>query len=171
MIWLYILIALLTIVTYLLIVPIQLVVNTETKRYFLNYPGIIKVSLDNPDQHFTKLRIRILFISFNLNPLGNKRAQKKVTEKKSRTGKSINIKRLVNLFGSIVQNFKIKKLRADFDTGDFPLNANLYPITQSINGNNIDINVNFENRNQFDIYIITQIYKLIFSLFKYQQKK
>lgn len=55
----------------------------------------------------------------------------------------------------------VKKFYADIDTGDFPMNAQLMPLTLLSNNSTINLNINFENRNTVDIEIFTRLYKIL----------
>ena len=68
----------------------------------------------------------------------------------------------------MLRSFKIKRLEADIDTGNYPLNAQLIPLVQTINGSNINLNINFENRNEANIRISTQLYNLITTNLKHK---
>jgi len=57
--------------------------------------------------------------------------------------------------------FMVKKFYADIDTGDFPMNAQLMPLTLLSNNSTINLNINFENRNTVDIEIFTRLYKIL----------
>jgi hypothetical protein len=72
-----------------------------------------------------------------------------------------NSQNLMELASRTVNAFTIKKALADFDTGNFPLNAQLIPVAQLLNAKNIRLHLNFENRNTFDIELVTQLYKLV----------
>ena len=66
-----------------------------------------------------------------------------------------------------LHSFHIRYLQANIDTGDYPLNARLIPVAALINGGNIMIKINFEDRNSVDLKIITRLYKLLWILLRY----
>lgn len=60
-----------------------------------------------------------------------------------------------------LQTFKVKRLYAELDTGDYPLNAQLIPIVQNFNNQDIDVKINFNNQNSVDFLIVTRLIKFL----------
>ncbi len=141
-----------------LIIPIRFIINTNTNTYTISQPVFFKVRILPDSDYLIKLRFRILFIWFNFYPFLSK---PKSQEKKKKT-KSIKNRNQVSpgLIWDIIKGFRIKKLNADIDTGDYPLNAQLFPVAQQITGKNTFVNINFENNNSLNLLITYQLYKI-----------
>jgi len=53
----------------------------------------------------------------------------------------------------VLRSFKIKNLIIDIDTGDWTLNAKLYPIFSFLNFTVGSFNINFEGRNRMVLHM------------------
>ena len=159
---LIILLLVLLIICGILFIPVEVVLNTDKGEYAVKQALIFKLQVLSDDEYILKARIRIFFVPITIYPFKLK-VTKPGKQRQKRTKKKKNRRRIKNpyqLFLKILNAFKIKRLNADIDTGNFPLNAQLYPIAQMLNGNQISININYQNELKADIYIVTQLYKL-----------
>ncbi len=141
MIW-YILISLLLVfLLWILFVPVILYANTNRDRYILSLPGIFKAAVV-PYGGLFQIRGRIFFIPFKFNPF----EQRSRKEKYKTRRKKFRLRRSVNLGTTrgALHACRIRSLEADIDTDDFTLNAWLVPVFSSVNGENINLRVNFE---------------------------
>lgn len=148
--------------TGLLVLPIRLVLHSEQKKYFIEIPIYLRAQLV-PDNQLFFLKLRVFYIPIKIYPFRNRnKALKSQTSRKKNKGISLNRRKMPT---DLLRAFKIKKAYADLDTGDFPLNAQLIPVTHLVNNNSqIDLHINFENRNQLNIEIFTRLYKLVWAV-------
>lgn len=141
----------------LLIARVRITVNTDRGLYKADYGRWISIRLVKTEQGL-RLRLQFFFIRFNIAPWNktkkDKPVRKKATPKKRR--KSPSFRKLLRWFKAMYRGISIKRLKADIDTGDFPLNAQLIPLTTIINGRNRELNINFEDRNSLDLIIQTR---------------
>jgi hypothetical protein len=155
MIW-YILIALfLILLLWILLGPVVLRIDTASNLYHFMLPGVVSVSLV-PTAGFFHLRVWIFFVPFRLNPLkmGKNRKQRnlpegKATEKDKKKDKKKRARRKglnsMKKFRKLMGAIRLRKLKLDIDTDDFPLNAWLVPAFSAINSyENVQLQVNFE---------------------------
>ncbi len=63
----------------------------------------------------------------------------------------------------IIRSFRIKKFNIGFDTGDFPLNAQLLPLLFHLSGEKVHLAVNFVNEN----YAVVELKNNMFSFIRY----
>lgn len=145
--------------------PIRIVINTRKNEYFISLPGYIRADLLLAADYRFSIKIKVLFFSFRVEPNRKKNyPQNKINSysdnNKLMKGKS-GRKNSWLLVKNLISGFRIKRFHASIDTGDFPLNAQLIPVAQIVSRGNVDVTINFENRNVIDIYIITKIYKLL----------
>jgi len=141
MIW-YILIALFLIfLLWVLLVPVILYTNTERNRYLVTLPGIFKAVVV-PDDGLFRIRIWIFFIPFSFNPFQVRRKKRKAKPvvKKKKKRFSGNFRSMMGALRAV----RIRRLEADIDTDDFTTNAWLVPVFSALNGENIQLQVNFE---------------------------
>lgn len=126
---------------WLLLVPVIIYTNTQRNRYLVTLPGIFR-AIVVPDNGLFRIRAWIFFIPFSFNPfqIQRKKGKGKPKEKKKKKRFSINFRTIKGALGA----FRIRKLEADIDTDDFTLNAWLVPVFSAVNGENIQLQVNFE---------------------------
>jgi len=148
-----------------LFVPFNITVNTIHGYYKVYIPGLIGVRMVKKNERLI-LKGHFLFFRFNLNKTGKKES-KKMKEKKSR--RILPVKNIPALFKEsfhtirkILGSMKMKRFNLEIDTGDFPLNAQLYPLAVEANNRECNIMVNFENRNNLDMIISGQVFIIMF---------
>ena len=148
---------LLLLVFGILFVPIRIVVNTNNKEYFISLPGYLRADLFFDKAKSFRIRLRMFFFTFIIEP-AKRQKKTKDPEKKQRSRK---IKNPLLLMKNILKSLRIKYCNANIDTGDFPLNAQLIPIAQTIQRENINLSINFKNENDLNLMIQTRGIKLI----------
>lgn len=137
-------------VVYVLFAPIILYVDTDKSQYFIQLKGIVKASLEPMKDEVFRVKITVLFFNFYVYPLKYK-FQKNINKKVKRTVKkrSIEFRKILRVLNS----FKIKKMLLNIDTGDWTLNAKLYPLFYFSNYTKGNFRVNFQGRNQLVLHI------------------
>lgn len=147
MIWYIIIALLLLFILWMLLVPVAVRVDTEYHRYAVTLPGIFNVYLV-PSEGLFFVRIWVFFIPFKLDPFRMKRRKKtkETADKPAKKKRSFfRQKGSVKRFRKMTRAVKIRRLEADIDTDDFPLNAWLFPAFAAVNSyENIHLRVNFE---------------------------
>lgn len=131
----------------------------------MSLPGYFRADLIFAGSLVPRLKFRVFFFTFKIEPGNHKK--KAIDEKPINKTKKQAIKNPFRLMKKIMRNINIKKLHADIDTGDFPLNAQLIPVTQTINGKNINVNINFENRNNLEFKAVTRIFNILWVSIKH----
>ena len=167
MIW-YILIALfITLLTWLLVGPVLLRLNTDLNRYQFMLPGVIHARVV-PSGELFYIRGWIFFIPFRLKLstlLKGNRGKKPKTEKKRK--RRVNKKNGLRMIRSVPGAFKVHRLCLDLDTEDFMLNAWLIPAFSTVNKHrNIRMQVNFEGKLFLDLDLRTRIGSLLWIAIK-----
>jgi hypothetical protein len=147
-----------------LFVPIRIVVNTDKKQYYISLPGYLRADLLFGGNNPFRIKMRVLFISFLIEP--SKRVKKQEIEHKEKKYKPI--KNPLKLFVNLIRSIKVKYCVANIDTGDFPLNAQLIPIANLLQNKNVEVNINFNNNNNVDLKLETRGIKLIYIILKHK---
>lgn len=91
-------------------------------------------------------------MKFNFYPLKNttsKRSKKVPKRTYKRTRKSIGFKRILG----VLKSFQVKEIFVNIDTGDFVLNAQLYPLCMFLNYHIGQFSINFEGKNQIKLQL------------------
>ena len=163
MIWYILILLLVLLLTWILLGPVILRLNTDLNQYDLRLPGVLKASvIPSPDLAY--IRGWIFFIPFRIDLSKLKRGGRKKDKKKKKTGKRTGSIRMIR---SIPAAFQVRRLWLDVDTDDFMLNVWLIPAFAAINNNrNIRMQVNFEGYLFMDLDLRTRIVSLLWVIIK-----
>lgn len=146
------LILLLLVLIYLLVVPIVLLIDTTTNHYYIQIKGLVKASLEAHKEEILRIKLNVFFLKFYFYPLkniGSKKMPKLVATKISKRSKRDDFQTGVRL----LKSFRVKKLYIDVDSGDWILNAKLFPVVTLLKNYVGNINVNFQGRNHLVLCI------------------
>lgn len=167
MVFLIIIILFFLFVAGLLFLPTILLIDTDNKLASVSIPGYFKAYLSQVENRW-RFRFRILFLTLRFDYKKNrKKAIDKIPKKAKKKRKKLTPARMLPALRKFITSIKIRKLKANIDTGDFPLNAQLIAIVSQFNRSNIAIGINFEDKNSFYLKAVTHIYKLLWILIRY----
>ena len=167
MIWYILIILFITLLTWLLLGPVILRLNSDRNQYQLMLPGVIKASVV-PSQDLIHIKGWIFFIPFRLDLSKlNKGKGKKTGDEKKKRKKSRKRTGSLGMIRSIPDAFQIRRLWLDLDTDDFMLNVWLIPSFSALNHHrNIQMQVNFEGHLFMDLDLRTRIASLLWVIIK-----
>ena len=153
---------------WVLFAPVILLVNTDTGKYSLRVPGLFELALIS-DEELPLLRLRILFISFRIDPLryaGNR------TEKISGViGTGVrNLATRMKSFNEFIKSFRIRILYVDIDTGDIVWNSFMVPVLMAIRTRKYQLYVNNEERYSLKLDLRNRLANLLWIGIKYQYR-
>lgn len=136
----------------LLFIPIELYLDTLTNQYYLRLRGLAKASIESDEEELLRIRLKVFFRNFHFYPLQKLGAPKKekikaIKVKKRR--KKIGPRKILRL----LQSFKVKKIFVNIDTGDYLMNARLYPVFAFLNYHKGNVRINFEGKNQIVLFV------------------
>ena len=152
-----IILSVVVLLTGILLLPLEVAINTETDTYQVKLSGIFKAWIQIREGF--KATMKIFFFRIQLNTIQMKSSTKR-KKKRNWPGKirKIDVKGSLN---KVKKYIKIIRLEAAIDTGDYPVNALLIPVAQTLNNSIVHINVNFQNENRLNFLAKTRIFKLI----------
>ncbi len=159
MIWILPVIFFAALLTWILLGPVILFLETGTRRYHLMLPGVFKAAVI-PAEELFQIRGWIFFIPFRFNPLKTGTSGKKENKSgpgKRRKGRSVSLRFLAQA----IPAFRIRKLTLDLDTDDYLLNAWLIPVFSALNGDNIRLRSNFEGNLSLTLDLRTRLGALL----------
>lgn len=136
-------------VIYLLFVPVTLHIDTNKNQYYIQVLGLFKMSALADEKEALKIKIKICFVTYYLYPLKKKKVTEREGSKKKKYSRKFNHK--IGL--KLLKSFKVKRFFIDIDTGDYLLNAKLYPLFALLDFEMGNIKINFEGRNQLMLNI------------------
>ena len=149
--WILLALFLMLVIGFLLI-PINIYIDTIKRQYYVQVQGIAKVSIQAHEEEILRVHLRALFRDFYFYPLRKKHSSKPKRLKETKPKKpkrKIGFRKILNL----LRSFKVKVFILNIDTGNYILNAKLYPVFAFLNYRLGNCNINFENRNQMVLYL------------------
>ena len=144
-----ILIVLGILVTYLLLMPIILSINTSNNEYYIQLKGLAKAYIEPHEEEIIRIKLNIFFMRFYFFPIDEiikRNNTKKLKPKKNKTKRRKRLSASKGL--RVLKSFKVKQFAIDLDTGDVVQNAKLYPAFAFFNYYKGGFNINFEGRNR-----------------------
>ena len=149
-----ILIVLGILVTYLLLMPIILSINTRTNDYFIQLKGLAKANIETHEDELIRIKLKVFFLTFYFFPIDEYYKRKRAKKLKPKKLKTKSRKHLdLNQGLQVLKTFKVKQFAIDIDTGNVITNAKLYPAFAFLNYHIGGFYVNFEGRNQLAVRI------------------
>jgi hypothetical protein len=136
----------------LLLVPITICLDTTSNQYYIELQGLIKADFERHDVEVFRVGLKIFFIKFYIYPLKRKRLNKQKKDKEKGLAKAKKHLSIIKIF-KILKTFKVTHFFANIDTGNYVLNAKLYPLFALLNYNNGNFHINFIEINQLVIHI------------------
>ena len=144
-------IVLLMLIILLLLTPVDLYLNSNTNNYYIQLRGLAKASIEKDPIEIARIKLHLFFMNFYFYPFkyifSKKKKGIKKIEKKSK--RKIGLKKGLQ----IIKSFKVKRFDLEIDTGDYCLNAKLYPLFVFLNYRVGHFKVNFEDKNQFVLHL------------------
>ena len=147
-----IIILLLILLAGILMVPVELYIDTTINQYYFQLKGLARASVEEDDEEVIRIKVSAFFRDFYFYPLRKMEVAKTKKLKRSkgiRGRKNVSVRNILR----VLKSFKIKKLFVDIDTGNCISNAKLYPAFAFLNYYHSGFNINFEGRNQLVLFI------------------
>jgi len=172
--WIIVLAFLFLLLISLLILPLEVLLDTQNNVYRIRNIVVFSIRYI-PGDDLGKLGIRILFVPFKLRvtKIIQRIGKETVKEPKARKTKKVSrnnrrtVKWSFEKVKRIIRAVSVKRLHAQLDTGNFPLNARLIPVTTQLsNSDKIDLNINFDGNNHLFLKIHQIPIQLIIAILK-----
>ncbi|MBC2839297.1 hypothetical protein [Robiginitalea sp. SC105] len=157
-----ILVFLMLLLVGLLLLPLEVYLNTGTNEYWARWRGLVRVRVEGDPENILRIRLQAFFRNFYFYPLKARPTHKPAdTEKKKQKRKSSRKRPGFRKIIRILRTFRVRELTLYLDTGNFPLNAKLYPAFALLNGRLGNFNCNFEGRNQLVVHLENRPLRLL----------
>lgn len=150
--WPVFIILLIALVIYLLLVPIILLVDTNSNEYYLRLWGLAKANLEFDEKKLLRICLKVFFLRFYFYPFLSGKSKKKKRTIRKEQKRSLSKKNIGKSL-RVLQTFKVKRFFIDMDTGNCISNAKLYPVFAFLNYHIGHFNINFEGRNELALHI------------------
>ena len=141
---------------YMLLMPLELVIDSYTGQYYLRAGFLARLSLEKDRLELLRLHLQVFFLNFYWRPselqaLGRQKKQSKVETK----GRKKTRMTLIQVRG-VIRSFRVKVLQLEIDTGNPILNARLLPLTFMFGQRTRQIRINFRNRNFILLHLVNR---------------
>ena len=151
--------------TYVLLMPLEVCIDSYTERYFLRMGVLARLGVEKDPVELIRLHLKVLFLNFYWLPSEISqwgRSKKKMPRKdKGRKKRSMTLMQARKL----LQSFRVKSFRLELDTGNPVLNAKLYPLLFLPGLRTWDVGVNFLGRNHVSLQIVNRPIYILNALF------
>lgn len=152
-----IIVSLVLLVVGLLFVPIRIFVDTADASYFVSLKGLARASLEPDPKELFRIRLKVFFLEGCFYPLRKSNKPEKIVDRPARKKRRVSARTMLRL----VRSFKVQKLSLDMDTGDYVVNAKLYPVFMLLDRYVGTFHINFEDRNRLVMDVRNTPYRLI----------
>ncbi|MGA9240180.1 hypothetical protein [Robiginitalea sp.] len=144
------------ILIYVLLIPLELVIDSYTGRYYLRVGFLARLSLEKDPLELLRLHLQVLFLNFYWRPSeirawGRKR---KTPKSNAKSAKKQNM--TLTQVRRLIRTFSVKALRLEIDTGNPVLNARLVPLSYMLGRRTGAIGINFCNRNFILLHVVNR---------------
>jgi hypothetical protein len=151
---------LLALLAYLLLMQLDLVVNTYQQQYYLRVGRLCTLLLEKDPEELVHLRLRSGLVNITWRPSDFKaRAQKPKKLRKPKPEKTRKFKFRTLL--ALLKAVKVKEFRWQLDTADPILNAQLYPLFFFLKNQRMRCSVNFTGENQLALRLSSRPVKFL----------
>ncbi|MBO0324276.1 hypothetical protein J0X14_18345 [Muricauda sp. CAU 1633] len=140
----------------LLFVPIQIYIDTDTLQYFVRIKGLAKASVEPDKKELLRIRLKVLFFERCFYPI-KKSSKPKPPQKKTKHKRKIKFGKIVG----VIRSFEVRRFALDMDTGDYVVNAKMYPVFMLLNQYVASFHINFEDRNRLLVDIRNRPYRIL----------
>lgn len=160
-----ILVLLAGVLTYLLLMPLELCIDSYRERYFLRLGVLARIGVEKDPVELLRLHLKVLFLNFYWRPTDmrswGRPKKKKKPKDNGRKKKGMSLRQA----GNLVRSFRVRSFRLELDTGNPVLNAKLYPLIYLLGPRAGDVGINFMGRNHISLQIVNRPIYILNALF------
>ncbi len=160
---------LIALVSWVLIAPLQLQVDTSRDRYQLEWKSIGYGRLITRPTDIA-IRLKLLFwqkewpLQALVGGWSKRTEHPSDTEKPARKTKKDRAPRF-NV-RALLRTFQLKQLRLHLDTDDFVLNSYLYPIFYFLSSKNRELKINYDGEAFLQMVVENRLYRILWALLR-----
>lgn len=174
MIWIaIILLALFLLLAVLLWLPLELLIDTKAERYSFKWKGLCVLEVI-PNTEDLRWSLKVLYwhwegsmgeMIFSIPNIKKETVQK--PKKSPQTNqKPVTFTKMRKMAGNLWRALDCRRFQVDLDTGDFSLNARLYPLFLLLSRPGRSLNINFSGRQDLAIQLFTRPGRLALAMLK-----
>lgn len=154
----------LSLILYVLLMPMILVVDTNNEQYYIQMKGVARADVIMDDKEIFIIKLKLFFLKFYIHPLKTKKEKKsEITKavKVDKKTKKLSFKTVIR----IMKSFKVKKFYINIDTGDCITNSKLYPVFSFLNYQFGGFHINYKGQNALVLALENRPIRIIKSFF------
>jgi hypothetical protein len=165
MVWLIIVIVIIGLLSWLLISPVVMKVDTRMPEAGLRWLGIGEAKIWYEDEWWFWWRILFYQKKMRFSEIKAKKKVTKQTETKKKRKRKMKINRMLKKGIRVMRTFNVEEWQLAIDTGDYIRNAQLYPLNFSPYSFQ-HLAVNFNDENFLVMKIRNRPWKMLLALLK-----
>lgn len=165
MLWLLFILSFFTLISWVLIAPILLIIDTKTGEYSLKWKGLGAICITS-DFH---LNWRLLFwkkTHYLFAPIEKSQVPKTQKTKKPQS-KGSKWKPSLTKIKHLSRTFKVKACSLNLDTDNYLWNAYLFPVFYFLNTPQRSLRINFKGEFQCQLIVENRLYRLLYAFIRY----
>ncbi len=174
MVLLIILGCLVVLLAWLVLLPIRLVIHTNSGEYRVEWGRLIGARLIFLTDD-VKIRMHLPFFHkdfYPLHPSPEAKKKEKPTEKKKKKKKRHSrITKVFPIIKSVLRSFYVRQFKLELDTDNYLTNAYLYPLFYFLNKNRGEWHINYSGQFALDLEIMNRPVWILFAIGKTMIKR
>mgnify|MGYP006296662605 CR=1 FL=1 len=166
--------------SWILLAKMVIRIDSKHSLYYFELHRLFRFQVMTEGEQLI-IQIKVPFYSWAFDPVEEllkpkaDREEKPEKEKEKKSGGRFKVKKgvreiarlIFKLLRSIIHSFRVKRFAVQFDTGNYPLNAQLIPLIAWINRRTaMRYYVNFNARNSVDILITNRLIRIVIPVVK-----
>jgi hypothetical protein len=165
MVWLIIVIVIRVLLSWLLISPLIVKVDTRIPEARLRWWSVGEANIWYKDEWWLQWRILFYKKEIRFSEIGSKTKTPKQAASKKRSGRKMKINKILKKGMRIMRTFKVEEWQLAVDTGDHTRNAQLYPLN-FIPYNFQHLSINFNDENYLVLKTRNRPWKMLYAFLK-----
>ncbi|MEL6658664.1 MAG: hypothetical protein AAFP77_16380 [Bacteroidota bacterium] len=164
----------LAVLTWLLITPLQLQIDTTVNHYRLQWKTIGYGQLVvRPAELAVRLKVLFWQKEWPLFPPKSKtekeKPQSKQIEPKKQQSQKAKRRSFAKLnFRSLLHTFEVKRFRLHLDTDDFIVNSYIFPIFYLLRREDRDLQINYKGEALLQLVVENRLYRILFAFLRFR---
>lgn len=153
---------LLLFLTWLLVSPIRLQIDTRRQVYLLQWQGIGRIQL-MPVTDNLVIQLRVFFWRKKFYPLEYqpRKKQPKEVGKKKKKSRKVDFQKYKRKGIRLFRSFRIRAFRLDLDTGDYVYNSYLYPAFHFLSAGKRQLTINYRGLSEMFLIVENRLYRML----------
>lgn len=155
--------------TWVLVSPLLVQIDTRQNQYKLRWLGVVQAALV-PMQDDILFRVQLFFWHRDFSLLkmlttARIRSPKRTRKANLPNANKTNLHFTFSRFRKLLKSFRVRYFYWHLDTDDFVTNAYLYPLCRAVRSPTRWVAINFEGRNECNFQIENRLGKVLIALF------